>query len=155
MAFYSLVLPLVFSTLFFAATGIFKKPYLRMPINQTVWYESSDPSHPAFLSRLTGDHDTPDLVVAQDGRFLTEFGVPCFFTFVATRDDGHEYYSSVDLKVLAIVFPDEQQILLKKFGAASRTEQVTVPSGFPYRVYLFDFRARKQIIVPSLEHADR
>jgi len=140
-AFASLLVPIVFSTCFFAATGTLKTPYLRLPKSKLMWSESSDPSHVAFFSQLATER--PDLVVATDGRFMVEFGVPAFYTFVATRDDAHVYYSSADLKVLAIVLPEEQPILLKKFRGASRIEQVASPQGFPFVVYELGFNARK------------
>jgi hypothetical protein len=137
----SLLVPIVFSTCFFAATGILKTPYLRLPKSKLMWSESSDPSHVAFFSQLATER--PDLVVATDGRFMVEFGVPAFYAFVATSDDAHVYYSSVELKVLAIILPEEQPILVKKFRGASRIEQVASPQGFPFVVYQLGFNARK------------
>jgi hypothetical protein len=139
-ALYFLVIPMVFSGVFFAATGLFKEPYLRMPNTRIMWNESYDASHPGFLSHLVAERGKkPDLLVAPDARFMTELGVPCFFTFIATADDHDVYYSSVDLEVLAIVFPADQTILLQKFSKASRSERIDTPPGFPYVVYILDF----------------
>jgi hypothetical protein len=119
---------------------VFKEPYLRMPNTKIMWSESYDANHPGFLSHLVAERGKkPDLLVAPDARFMTELGVPCFFTFRATADDHHVYYSSVDLEVLAIVFPADQTILLQKFSKASRSEPINAPPGFPYVVYIFDF----------------
>jgi hypothetical protein len=149
-AFYSLIIPVAFSACFFAGKGTLTTPYLRLPRSKLMWSETFDANHPAFFSHLAADR--PDLIVPPDGRFMVEFGIPAFYVFVATRGDGHEYYSSVDLKVLALVLPEDEQMLLKKFRNASRTERVAPPPGFPYVIYRFDFNARKRGIPQSLEH---
>ena len=112
-AFASLLVPIVFSTCFFAATGSLKTPYLRLPKSKLVWSESSDPSHVAFFSQLA----TERRPCRGNGRQVYGRVWGTGFLYVCCdRDDAHVYYSSADLKVLAIVLPEEQPILLKKFA---------------------------------------
>jgi hypothetical protein len=139
----SLIIPIVFSAAYFAASGLFRKPYLSMPNSKTAWIpEGTTVSHAAFLSNLVAERGRkPDLLVATEGRFLTELGVPCFYTFRATKDDHHVYYSTVDLEVWAMVHPPDEDIMLSKFSKASKSERVSVPSGFPFVFYIFNFVA--------------
>lgn len=139
LAFASLLIPTIFSACFLARTGTLATPNFRLPRSKLMWPETRDPAHVAFFSQLTAIR--PDLIVPPDGRFIVEFGVPAFYTYVAARDDDHVYWSSQDLKVLAIVVPEEQATLLRKFRGAVSVEPIAVPAGFPFVVYEFSFKA--------------
>jgi hypothetical protein len=139
-AFYSLTVPIIFTSVFFAATGVSKCPFPTMPMSKAAWIKSNQVSHADFLSNLVKERSRkPDLLVAPSAEFMTELGVPCFFTFGATRDDHHVFFSSTDLEVWAMVDPADERVLLQKFGRATRNERVSVPDGFPYVFYIFNF----------------
>jgi hypothetical protein len=134
----TLTAPVVFSVLFFAASGLFTRPYLQMPHSRTIWFETPDPAHAAFFSTLTALK--PDLIVTHTGRDLMEFEVPDFYTFEATKDDANLYYSSKALRVIALVSSEQEAtVLLRKFRQASTISRVQTPDGFPYLVFELDF----------------
>jgi hypothetical protein len=148
--FYTFIVPIAFSAVFFAASGLSKHPYSTMPSSKTAWIESNEPSHAAFLSNLVRRRARkPDLLVATDARFMTELGVPGFFTFRAVLDDHHVYFSSVDLEVWAMIDPADEHVLLQKFSKAIRSERVSVPDGFPYVFYIFNFVPPSHVVAQS------
>jgi len=149
-AFYSLIVPVAFSVVSFAATGLFTEPYTRMPQSKTAWTESKEASHAAFLSDLTAKRGRkPDLLVATSAEYMTELGVPCFFSYRATSDDGRLYYSRVEMEVWAMIYPADERVLLAKFRRASRSERVDVPAGFPFVVYIFKFTPGSEFSRPT------
>ena len=80
---------------------------------------------------------------------MTELGVPCFFTYRATTDDHHVYYSRLDMEVWAMIYPADEKLLLSKFSKASKIERVSVPARFPYIFYIFKFVAEVNTKVHS------
>jgi hypothetical protein len=147
----SILIPASFSFLFFFLRGVTGEAFAAMPRSQTAWieYDPHEDAKPRKLARQDAEHASflanlvkyrgkgPDLLVAPEGRFLTELAVPCFYTFRAIRDDGHFYYSSRKLEVWAMVPKDKEGILVKKFRRASSRERIDVLDKFPYVVYIF------------------
>ena len=106
------------------------------------WSDGKETSHAAFLSNLIAERGRrPALFVAPAAEFMTEVRVPVFFTYRATRNDGRVYYSSVNMEVWAMVFPADESTLLSKFRQAATTERLSVPPGFPFVFYVFNFAA--------------
>ena len=113
IAFASILIPASFSFLFFFLRGVTGEAFAAMPRSQTAWieYDPQEDAKPRKLARQDAEHasflanlvrhrgEGPDLLVAPEGRFLTELAVPCFYTFRAMRDDGHFYYSGRKLEV--------------------------------------------------------
>jgi hypothetical protein len=139
-ALFSLVIPLAFSTVFFVCSGLFRRPYVPMPASGTAWTETRDPLHAAFLSDLAATRGRkPDLIVAETAQYMTELGVPCFFTFRVTRGVPRTYFSSMPMEVWAMVLPAEESVLLHNFRRAATQERIDVPPGFPFVFYAFRF----------------
>jgi len=149
----TLVLPVAFSVAYFAHQGVKGTPFVAMPRSRTAWLEynpaapgqvaslaKQDPAHAAFLENTVERLGRkPDLLVTDHGRFMTELGVPAYFTFRATSNNGHIYYSSRPLEVWAMVPPSESRVLLSKFARASKREELETPPGFPYVFYIFKY----------------
>lgn len=111
-----------------------------MPTSKTAWIKTASPEHAEFLSNLEKRFNRrSQLLVAKSGEFMTELGVPCFFTFRSMKDDQHVYFSSKPLEVWAMVEPTEEQILHRKFRKATRSEKIEIPQDFPYIFYILNF----------------
>ena len=145
VTFYTLVVPVLFSGIYFAGYGLLARPFAVMPRSQTAWIQTADGEHAAFLSRLIAERGhRPDLLVAPEGRYMTEVGEPCLFTFRALVPGRDTFYSSRNLEVWAMVYPADVPRLLSNFKHAAAVEPVPVPAGFPYAMYIFRFLAARQ-----------
>ncbi len=150
-ALYSLALPVAFSTLFFAGTGLIGTPPPPTPTTHIGWSASGDTAHAAVLANLVAERGRkPDLLVALSGEHMTELGVPCLFTYRATRDHGLTYYSRRELEVWAMVLPEEEEGLLANFSAASHAEKVPTPPGFPFVMHIFRFVPNTSRVIPPI-----
>ena len=146
----SILIPILFSFVFFFIRGATGEAFAAMPRSMTAWIEydpeqdgklaRQDVEHASFLANLVKRRGkVPDLFVAPEGRFITELRVPCFWTFIATRNDGHIYYSTKKIEVWAMVPLDEEDVLVRKFGKAFSRERIDAPDGYPYVTYIFEY----------------